>query len=277
MSTILTTSFGEGLKIFQGRLSSAKGGHRSEELKSHWHHGGCGERVRYGKRHCDAGHPVEYRDIVDGFTVDGRTIIPSKDDWANINDPITHELAHVCFVDLSKLNRILLNGDSYWWDPLNQPSAIDAYNALREGLAIRDVGSIVRFRLRTRAQLGLLEPDQEGGLIVHTLAWPDEIRQRTYVAGGPAKDKVVGEVLDWVDSSMGMYGVGDGFVDDGAEQLRELLLTLAAVPADDPVAAVEAADVSDKPVDLDTDLMAALKASIKKAPAKPRRTRKKVA
>ena len=80
------------------------------------------------------------------------------------------------------------------------------------------------------------------------------------MAGGPAKPKIVGDALDWIDGSMGLYGVGDGYIDQGAVQLRELLLALAA----DPVAAVEAADTTTEAVDLDDKLMADLTASIVK-------------
>ena len=275
MSTLLRTSFSEGLRNIPGRLSAAKGDHHGDDLKSHQHHGGgCGERVHYAKRGgttarvCDAGHPVEWADIVSGYNIDGRTIIPSNDDWANI-ETASHELELVEFVDASKIRRIVCAGKSYWWDPENKQTVIDAYQGLRQAMVMRGVGAVVKFMIRTKPQLGLLEPDDDGGMTVHTLSWPDEIRERTYVAGGPAKPKIVGDALDWIDGSMGQYGVGDGYVDQGAVQLRELLLALAA----DPVAAVEAADTTTEAVDLDDKLMADLKASIVK-PKRKRATKK---
>ncbi|MGB3473977.1 MAG: Ku protein [Mycobacterium sp.] len=221
-------------------------------------------RIRYRRVCEECGEVVDYGDIARAYeSDDGRMVVITDDDIANLPEERDHEIAVLEFVPAGDLDPMLFDR-SYFLEPATK--SIKSYVLLAKTLAETDRVAIVHFTLRNKTRLAALRVkdfSKRDVMMVHTLLWPDEIRDPdfpaldTKVEIKPAELKMAGQVVE----SMADDFDPDRYHDTYQEQLQELIA--AKLEGD------EAFTPEERPAELDatedvSDLLAKLEASVKK-------------
>jgi DNA end-binding protein Ku len=244
------------------------------DIKFHQVHAKDNGRIRY-KRVCEVcGEVVEFRDIARAYdSDDGQSVIITDDDIATLPEERSREIEVLEFVPANELDPLLYDR-SYFLEP--DGKSAKSYVLLAKTLADTDRVAIVHFALRNKTRLAALRVkdfSKRDIMVIHTLLWPDEIRDPDFpvldkkVDIKPAELKMAGQVVE----SMADDFSPDRYHDDYQDQLRELVET--------KLEGGEAFTSEEKPKELDetedvSDLLAKLEASVKarsgdsKAPAK---------
>jgi DNA end-binding protein Ku len=234
------------------------------DIKFHQVHSKDNGRIRY-KRVCEVcGEVVEYRDIAKAYeSDDGQTVVITDEDIATMPEERSREIEVLEFVPASQLDPILYDR-SYFLEPDSKSSK--SYVLLAKTLLETDRVAIVHFALRNKTRLAALRVkdfSKREVMVIHTLLWPDEIRDPdfpvldTEVEIKPAELKMAGQVVD----SMADDFDPDQFHDNYQIQLKELV--------EAKLEGGEAFTVDEAPTELDetedvSDLLAKLEASVKK-------------
>src|SRR6195952_2177188 len=275
MRSIWKGSIAFGLVNVPVKVYSATQDH---DIKFHQVHAKDNGRIRY-KRVCEVcGEVVEYSDIARAFeSDDGNSVVITDEDIATLPEERSREIEVLEFVPASEVDPMLFDR-SYFLEPDSKSSK--SYVLLAKTLAETDRMAIVHFSLRNKTRLAALRVKDFGKrdvMVIHTLLWPDEIRDPDFpvldkeVDIKSAELKMAGQVVE----SMTDDFHPDQFRDDYQEQLHELVQA--------KLEGGEAFTTQDQPAEnLDetddvSDLLAKLEASVKarqsegaaeKAPAK---------
>ncbi|CAG6857358.1 Ku protein [Mycobacterium avium subsp. paratuberculosis] len=271
MRSIWKGSIAFGLVNVPVKVYSATEDH---DIKFHQVHAKDNGRIRY-QRVCELdGEVVEYRDIARAYeSDDGQMVIITDDDIATLPEERSREIEVLEFVPANEVDPMLFDR-SYFLEPDSKSSK--SYVLLAKTLAETDRMAIVHFTLRNKTRLAALRVKDFGKrdvMVIHTLLWPDEIRDPDFpildkkVEIKPAELKMAGQVVE----SMAEDFNPDRYHDDYQEQLHELVQAKleggeAFTTEEQPKQLAETEDVS--------DLLAKLEASVKarsgdgKAPAK---------
>ncbi len=261
MRSIWKGSVAFGLVNVPVKVYSATEDH---DIKFHQVHAKDNGRIRY-KRVCEVcGEVVEYRDIAKAYdSDDGQTVIITDEDIATLPEERSREIEVVEFVPADQLDPLMYD-KSYFLEPDSKSSK--SYVLLAKTLAETDRVAIVHFALRNKTRLAALRVkdfSKRDVMVIHTLLWPDEIRDPDFpildkeVSIKPAELKMAGQVVE----SMTDDFHPDQFRDDYQEQLHELVQAKLeggeAFTTEEP-----------EPADLDetddvSDLLAKLEASVK--------------
>ena len=260
MRSIWKGSVSFGLVNVPVKVYSATEDH---DIKFHQVHEKDNGRIRY-KRTCEVcGEVVEYRDIARAYdSEDGQTVIITDEDIATLPEERSREIEVVEFVPADQLDPMMYD-KSYFLEP--DSKSTKSYVLLAKTLAETDRVAIVHFALRNKTRLAALRVkdfSKRDVMVIHTLLWPDEIRDPDFpsldkdVDIKPAELKMAGQVVE----SMTDDFKPDQFRDDYQEQLRELVQA--------KLEGGEAFTVEEQPTDLDetedvSDLLAKLEASVK--------------
>lgn len=261
MRSIWKGSVSFGLVNVPVKVYSATEDH---DIKFHQVHAKDNGRIRY-KRTCEVcGEVVEYRDIARAYdSDDGQTVIITDEDIATLPEERSREIEVVEFVPADQLDPMMYD-KSYFLEP--DSKSTKSYVLLAKTLAETDRVAIVHFALRNKTRLAALRVkdfSKRDVMVVHTLLWPDEIRDPDFpsldkdVDIKPAELKMAGQVVE----SMTDDFKPDQFRDDYQEQLHELVQA--------KLEGGEAFTVEEQPTDLDestedvSDLLAKLEASVK--------------
>lgn len=260
MRSIWKGSVSFGLVNVPVKVYSATEDH---DIKFHQVHEKDNGRIRY-KRTCEVcGEVVEYRDIARAYdSDDGQTVIITDEDIATLPEERSREIEVVEFVPAEQLDPMMYD-KSYFLEP--DSKSTKSYVLLAKTLAETDRVAIVHFALRNKTRLAALRVkdfSKRDVMVIHTLLWPDEIRDPDFpsldkdVDIKPAELKMAGQVVE----SMTDDFKPDQFRDDYQEQLRELVQA--------KLEGGEAFTVEEQPTDLDetedvSDLLAKLEASVK--------------
>ncbi|AQA02198.1 Ku protein [Mycobacterium sp. MS1601] len=261
MRSIWKGSIAFGLVNVPVKVYSATEDH---DIKFHQVHAKDNGRIRY-KRVCEVcGEVVEYRDIAKAFeSDDGQSVVITDEDIATLPEERSREIEVLEFVPANQIDPIMYD-KSYFLEPDSKSSK--SYVLLAKTLMDTDRLAIVHFALRNKTRLAALrvmDINKRDVMTIHTLLWPDEIRDPDFpvldqkVEIKPAELKMAGQVVD----SMADDFNPDQFHDDYQEQLRELV--------EAKLEGGEAFTVEEQPTELDetedvSDLLAALEASVKK-------------
>jgi DNA end-binding protein Ku len=261
MRSIWKGSIAFGLVNVPVKVYSATEDH---DLKFHQVHAKDNGRIRY-KRVCEeCGEVVEYSEIARAYeSDDGRSVVITDEDIATLPEERSREIEVLEFVPASQIDPIMYD-KSYFLEP--DTKSTKSYVLLAKTLAETDRIAIVHFALRNKTRLAALRVkdfSKRDVMLVHTLLWPDEIRDPdfpvldTKVEIKPAELKMAGQVVE----SMAEDFNPDQFSDDYQEQLKELV--------DAKLEGGDAFTVEEKPTELDqtedvSDLLARLEASVKK-------------
>lgn len=277
MRSIWKGSIAFGLVNVPVKVYSATEDH---DIKFRQVHAKDNGRIRYRRVCEECGEVVDYGDIARAYeSDDGRMVVITDDDIANLPEERDHEIAVLEFVPAADLDPMLYDR-SYFLEPGSK--SIKSYVLLAKTLAETDRVAIVHFTLRNKTRLAALRVkdfSKREVMVVHTLLWPDEIRDPdfpaldTKVEVKPAELKMAGQVVE----SMADEFDPDRYHDTYQEQLHELIT--AKLEGD------EAFTPEERPAELDatedvSDLLAKLEASVKKrssaekSPAKKAPTKK---
>lgn len=142
-------------------------------------HAEDGGRIRY-KRICEkCGQEVPYAEIAKGYeAADGRMAILEKDDFDNLPLSSAKTVDVVQFVSQEQVDPILFE-KSYYLEA-EGPGA-KPYVLLRDALARTGKWAVVKVALRSRESLAVIRP-VDGVLVMHTMLWPDEVRDSSFAA-----------------------------------------------------------------------------------------------
>lgn len=261
MRSIWKGSIAFGLVNVPVKVYSATEDH---DLKFHQVHAKDNGRIRY-KRVCEnCGEVVEYRDIAKAYEADdGQTVVITDEDIATLPEERSREIEVLEFVPASQIDPLMYDR-SYFLEPDSKSSK--SYVLLAKTLAETDRVAIVHFALRNKTRLAALRVkdfSKRDVMVVHTLLWPDEIRDPDFpvldqeVEIKPAELKMAGQVVE----SMADDFHPEQFTDTYQEQLKELV--------EAKLQGGEAFSTEDQPAQLDetedvSDLLAKLEASVRK-------------
>jgi DNA end-binding protein Ku len=260
MRSIWKGSIAFGLVNVPVKVYSATQDH---DIKFHQVHGKDNGRIRY-KRVCEVcGEVVEYSDIAKAYeSDDGRSVVITDEDIATLPEERSREIEVLEFVPANEVDPMLFDR-SYFLEPDSKSSK--SYVLLAKTLADTDRMAIVHFSLRNKTRLAALRVKDFGKrdvMVIHTLLWPDEIRDPDFpvldkeVDIKPAELKMAGQVVESMTDEFNQ----DRYQDTYQEQLQELV--------DAKLEGGEAFTVEEKPTELDetedvSDLLAKLEASVK--------------
>ena len=223
MRSIWKGSISFGLVNVPVKVYSATEDH---DIKFHQVHAKDNGRIRY-KRVCEVcGEVVEYRDIARAYeSDDGQMVVITDDDIATLPEERSREIEVLEFVPASELDPMMYDR-SYFLEP--DGKSTKSYVLLAKTLAETDRVAIVHFALRNKTRLAALRVkdfSKREVMVIHTLLWPDEIRDPDFpvldkkVEIKPAELKMAGQVVE----SMADEFNPDRYHDDYQEQLHELV------------------------------------------------------
>jgi DNA end-binding protein Ku len=260
MRSIWKGSISFGLVNVPVKVYSATEDH---DVKFHQVHAKDNGRIRY-KRVCEVcGEVVEYREIARAYeSDDGQMVVITDDDIATLPEERSREIEVLEFVPAADLDPMMFDR-SYFLEPDGKSSK--SYVLLAKTLAETDRVAIVHFALRNKTRLAALRVkdfSKREVMVVHTLLWPDEIRDPDFpvldkkVEIKPAELKMAGQVVE----SMADEFNPDRYHDTYQDQLRELVE--AKLEGGEAFAAEEQPTELDETEDV-SDLLAKLEASVK--------------
>ena len=221
-------------------------------------HPADGGRIRY-KRVCEVcGQEIPYAEIAKGYeTADGRMAVLEPEDFANLPLASGKTVDVVQFVDASQIDPSYLER-TYFLEA--EGPGVKPYVLLREALKESGKSAVVKVALRSREALALIRP-KDDLLLLHTMLWPDELRDGSFAApSGEVKvtDAEVAMAKMFIEQLSGDFDPSQ-FIDSYREALEAVVASKLAgieVPAAEGVAPREAEVV---------DLVAALRASVEAA------------
>lgn len=263
MRPIWTGSITFGLVNVPVKVYAATADH---DIAFHQVHARDNGRIHY-RRTCEVcGAVVDYADIARVYeSDDGRTVLITDDDIANLPAERSHEIEVLEFVPAAAIDPIRYDR-SYFLEPAAKSTK--SYVLLARTLAQTDRVAIVHFALRSKTRLAALRVQdfsKRTVMVLHTLLWPDEIRDPDFpvldaeVEIKPAELKMAGQVVD----SMAEDFDPDRYHDTYQVQLRELIE--AKLEGGQTVTADGAPRELDETEDV-SDLLAQLKASVRARP-----------
>src|ERR1700712_86445 len=261
MRSIWKGSISFGLVNVPVKVYSATQDH---DVKFHQVHAKDNGRIRY-KRVCELdGEVVEYRDIAKAYeSDDGQMVIITDDDISTLPEERSREIEVLEFVPASDLDPMMYD-KSYFLEPDGKSSK--SYVLLAKTLAETDRVAIVNFALRNKTRLAALRVkdfSKRDVMMIHTLLWPDEIRDPDFpeldkkVEIKPAELKMAGQVVE----SMTDDFRPDQFRDTYREEMEELIK--AKIEGGEAFAAEEKEPENLDETDDVSDLLAKLEASVK--------------
>ncbi|WP_030159963.1 Ku protein [Glycomyces sp. NRRL B-16210] len=253
-----------GLVSIPVKLHTATSSH---DPSLHQYHAADAGRIRYWKV-CEIDEEVvPPEEIVKGVEVDDEVVLLDDDDLADLPVSSSKTAEVVEFVPVEQIDPIHYE-KSYYAEP--GKAAGKPYVLLREALAESGKIAIVRITLRRRESLAALRPRGDL-LIVHTMLWPDEIREPQFSgAGGEAKRQelaMAGTLIESMSADFHPEKYSDAYqeaLEDLIADKRDGRRTAAKKPKDEPKAKV-------------INLMDALQKSVDAKGAKGGRSAKKTA
>lgn len=180
MRAMKTTAISCGMLNVPVKLYKAVDNH---DIAFKQHHAGCGGGIAMERKCRECAEPVAYADIVKGIDHGGTLVIVSADELRDLEDEAPDAVEVEQFVGADEIDPLTYE-DSYYLEP--GKAAAEGYALLRQALAETGKHGLVRFAMRGKLHLGVLRVSGDL-LVIHTIAWPDEVRKPSF----PALDKPV--------------------------------------------------------------------------------------
>lgn len=234
------------------------GATETKDLSFRQVHPADGGRIKY-KRVCEVcGKEIPYTEIAKGYeTGDGRMVILEAEDFENLPLPTAKAVEVVQFVSTDEVDPTYF--ERTYFLEADGPGA-KPYVLLRRALEDAGKAALVKVALRSRESLALIRA-KDDLLLMHTMLWPDELRDGSFAA--PSDDVKVSDAevemaRMFIDQLTGEFDPSQ-FTDVYREALEEVVQAkLAGTPV--PAAEEEAPAQADV-----VDLVAALRASVEAA------------
>jgi DNA end-binding protein Ku len=220
-------------------------------------HAADGGRIRY-KRVCEVcGNEIPFADIAKGYeTPDGRVAILEKADFEALPLSTMKAVEVVQFVAESDVEPSYF--DKSYFLEAEGPGA-KPYVLLRDALSEAGQVAVVKVALRSRESLGLVRV-KDRLLMLHTILWPDELRDGSFAeppADVTASEAEVGMAKMFIEQLTGDFDP-TAFTDDYRAALEKVV--------DAKLAGVAAPEQGEGPGQAEVvDLVAALRASVEAA------------
>ncbi|KWW99337.1 Ku protein [Carbonactinospora thermoautotrophica] len=255
MQTIWKGAISFGFVTIPIRLYAAT---EERDVAFHQVHAKDKGRIRH-RRVCELeGKEVPYTEIARGYELpDGDVVVLTDEDLEDLPLVSSKVIDVLKFVPLDQVDCIYLQR-SYYLQP--DETGAKPYVLLRDALERSGKVALVKVTLRNRESLALLRA-RDGVLVLHTMLWPDEIRDPKTVA--PPEDvSVQPQEIAVAESYITMLTEDfqpDEYVDEYRQAVAELVQAKAAGRE---TRAPEKVEVEVSKV---VDLMAALQASVEAA------------
>jgi len=222
-------------------------------------HDADGGRIKY-RRVCDVcGEEVLFEHIAKGYEAgDGRMVTLQASDFEDLPLPSAKAIDIVQFVDIDSVDPAYF-AKAYYLEA--EGVGAKPYVLLRQALAESNRAGIVKVALRSRETLALVRAKGDV-LMLHTMLWPDELRDGAFAAPPVeirASDAEVGMAKMFIEQLTGEFDPSQ-FTDTYRAALEAVVTAKLAgvpLPAETSSAAPSQAEV--------VDLVAALKASVEAA------------
>ncbi|MEW2578327.1 Ku protein [Streptomyces syringium] len=227
------------------------------DIRLHQVHDQDGGRVR-NQRTCEVcGEAVPYEHVAKGVERDGKQAVLTDADMSDLPLPSKRLIDVLAFVDADEIDPLQLDR-AYVLSP-ETSAANKPYILLRETLKQTERVAVTKIALRSKESLALLRV--HGDLItLHTMFWPDEVRDPAGLAPPPSVSvrpqeiKMASGLMERMSKDFDLDALGDEY----QAALRELIQSKIE---DKPMPRRETAAAPSNVV----DLMAALQASIDRA------------
>ncbi|GAB3621994.1 Ku protein [Mariniluteicoccus endophyticus] len=220
-------------------------------------HPADGGRIKY-KRVCDkCDKEIPYAEIAKGYeTADGRMAILEKSDFDNLPLATTKAVEVVQFVEDDAVDPTYFN-KTYFLEA--DGPGVKPYVLLRDALRKSERSAVVKVALRSRENLALIRV-KDDQLLLHTMLWPDEIRDGAFAA--PPADVTVSDAevtmaQSFIDALAGEFQPEE-YTDSYREALEEVVQAKLAGTT------IEATEAPKQEAEV-VDLVAALRASVEAA------------
>jgi DNA end-binding protein Ku len=163
-----------GLITIPVKLYSAIG--REDKVDLHQLHEKDGEPIHY-ERVCEAGHKVEWKDIVKGYEYEkGKWVTFTDEELEALETESMHAIDVQNFVAADEIDPIYFDS-SYYVAP--DESAGKAYRLFLEALESEGLVGVSKVAIRNRERLAAIRVHDDG-IVLQTMHWPDEIRKADY-------------------------------------------------------------------------------------------------
>lgn len=237
------------------------GATEEKDISFHQVHSADGGRIKY-KRVCEkCGEEVPFADIAKGYTAaDGRVAILEKEDFDDLPLPSNRAVEVVQFVEESAVDPTYVS-KTYVLEA--DGAGVKPYVLLRDAMVATGRAAVVKVALRQRESIALIR-QRDDVLLMHTMLWPDELRDTSFAAPPEEVSASKAEVSMAKSFIKELEGEFDpsAFTDSYREALEQV------VQAKLSGTAIEASDEgAEKPAEV-VDLVAALKASVEAAKKK---------
>ena len=162
-----------GMVYFPVNVYTATSG--ADGVRLNYLHKKCNSRIRY-KKYCDTcNEEVQQADIVKGYEYEkDKYVLLTNEDFEKlpINSKKTISIMH--FVEEDKVDPVYLD-KAYYISPGN-PGAAKAFELFKK--AMRDAGKvgIAKITLTSNEYVSVIMPYDKGGMLLHLLYYPEEIR-----------------------------------------------------------------------------------------------------
>ena len=238
------------------------GATEEKDISFHQVHPADGGRIKY-KRTCEkCGKEIPFAEIAKAYeAADGRVAVLEKSDFDDLPLPSAKAVEVVQFVDTEAVDptyfarTYVLEADG----PGAKP-----YVLLRDAMTSTDRAAVVKVALRQRETVALIRA-KDNVLLMHTMLWPDEIRDLGFAE--PPSDISASKAEVSMATSFIKELEGEFDPSQFTDSYREALETVVQSKLSG-VAMQESEDSDDaKPAEV-VDLVAALKASVEAAKKK---------
>ncbi|SDR90902.1 non-homologous end joining protein Ku [Microlunatus soli] len=212
-----------------------------------------GGRIKY-KRVCEkCGKEIPYAEIAKGYEMpDGRMVILEAEDFATLPLATTKAVEVVQFVGEDEIDPTYF-AKTYFLEA--EGSGAKPYVLLRDALVKSGRSALVKVALRSRESLALVRP-KDNMLLMHTMLWPDELRDGSFAA--PAEDVTVSDAEVAMAQNFIDALAGDFKPEEYADSYREAVEALVESKLDGTELVAE-----EEPQEAEVvDLVAALRASV---------------
>jgi DNA end-binding protein Ku len=163
-----------GLIAIPVKLYSAIG--REDKVDLHLLHEKDGERIHYERR-CEKGHKVDWDDIVRGYEyAKGKWVTFTDEELDAIRTESMHTVDVVQFVSSDEIDPMYYE-NTYYVAP--DETGAKAYRLLVDALESEGLVGVSKVAIRDRERLAAIRVT-DGEIVLNTMRWPDEIRDRSY-------------------------------------------------------------------------------------------------
>ncbi len=143
-----------------------------EKVEIHWLHKVCGSRIQYRKYCPTCRIEVEAAELTKGApTPDGRYVVLDEEKLETVHD---HNVSIISFHLLDAIDPVYYR-QAYWLKPM--PGGDKAYRLLRDTMKQTNLVALAELTLRSKLSLAVVRTYEDSSLMMHTLYYPESLRQ----------------------------------------------------------------------------------------------------